>query len=169
MATHISLIREGIQSGDWGKVCEGYKQVTGESIGAPAEITPIQTHPDINKLLKQKIAEYFSRMAQEFGGETVGFQTNTDGRVEPQNTNLRINVIAEDDPTVPVDKYDKDPDIMYHNVLKNRTPRRGKPDTTILICEKCGSQFSKEKSLILEGFGSTTLCDNCIRKKGALR
>lgn len=157
MASHISLIKEGILEGDWSRVCLGFEQVTGEKLTAPTN-----ENESVNLSF---VADFLIRLGNEIKPNKFDESSKeeiknlVDNRKAPKMTDIFVSSQLVDDNSVP-----QDPPTMYSTVPKNKKPRES--NKIYVKCEDCNKDYEVSKDLVFSG--GTSLCEEC-QKKRALR
>ncbi len=163
MASHISLIREGILESSWDKVCSGFEQVTGEKLNVPEQIS--FTVP------KEQIQNIIGKYLLNLGNNILNQEPVVENKISPVNKKgtkpvkiekLNINTSFEDDDSIPPDNPK-----IYTNLVKNPTPLR-EHKVIVLTCEKCNKEFEIKPEHDLSSFDSSIMCEDCKSKRMSL-
>lgn len=168
MASPITLLKKGIEDGDWAKVCRAYKGITGEELNPPVVATVQLTIPDD---FGDRVASYVLQM---LAGNEVEVATPPPSPAKPSTKKPKPKAKRQtksqtvgfvDDGTIAPEEIEES-----RRLSQTRTPveRRPKVKYIDVICCKCNKTFNVHPALgpkkIDANDESSFVCDGCQLK-----
>jgi hypothetical protein len=137
----LDLIKQGIEKNDWGKVTQGYNQMTGQNLSVVSEGNLVETLEKALSLAREKY--------------TPKHKANT----KPPKVAADNQDRTEDD--VIKDAIHGDDKIIYP---KTRTPRRPPAALPKLECAACHKMIEmiQEQYNLYSGEDQRFTCDDCL-------
>lgn len=178
MASHLSLIKEGLKERNWNKVSDGYEQISGERIEVQNEKSP-----NVDREVKKHLAKYFIKLGTKLADELSGTESlageilaeveedvplvqnkasppislfedddadviKTDVKLDSRNQPKFSNIVVNAQ-MVDDDSVPPDNQAIYTNAIKNPTPSRDPRRMVEIECRSCHCKFEREAQLVL--------------------
>ena len=153
MSSPIDLIREGIQKNDMSVVAQGFKNLTGESVGHGADEaeTKLEKHPLANEVASSYKEDFIAPTRSE---EQVQSSTGGRTRSEPIYRGERQNEWSDDGSITSEDENN-----LIDDSAKPPVPRTRRKSTKVdVTCSKCTRSYKVSPALKRDFY----VCERCV-------